>query len=52
MKLLHDGNMPYWEGQSLGVTPPGTDANGKPHKVSEKPRWSLFEPNVSCVHAL
>eukprot|EP00903_Cladosiphon_okamuranus_P007149 g6942.t1 len=33
VKLRHDGNMPYWEGQSLGVTPPGVDANGKPHKV-------------------
>ncbi|CAM9221260.1 unnamed protein product [Pylaiella littoralis] len=33
VKLRHDGNMPYWEGQSLGVTPPGEDANGKPHKV-------------------
>ncbi|CAM9975214.1 unnamed protein product, partial [Discosporangium mesarthrocarpum] len=31
--ISHDGNMPYWEGQSLGVTPSGMDANGKPHKV-------------------
>lgn len=37
MKLRHDGNMPYWEGQSLGVTPPGVDANGKPHKVGVLP---------------
>ncbi|CAM9206273.1 unnamed protein product, partial [Ectocarpus sp. 13 AM-2016] len=33
VKLRHDRNMPYWEGQSLGVTPPGLDAKGKPHKV-------------------
>ncbi|CBJ31206.1 hypothetical protein Esi_0238_0041 [Ectocarpus siliculosus] len=33
VKLRHEGNMPYWEGQSLGVTPPGLDAKGKPHKV-------------------
>ncbi|KAG5184886.1 hypothetical protein JKP88DRAFT_269683 [Tribonema minus] len=29
----HGGKLPYWEGQSLNVLPPGTDANGKPHKV-------------------
>lgn len=33
VKLRHDGKMPYWEGQSLGVTPPGLDASGKPYKV-------------------
>lgn len=27
------GNVPYLEGQSIGVIPPGTDAKGKPHKV-------------------
>jgi hypothetical protein len=30
----HGGKLPYWEGQSLNVVPPGVDANGKPHKVS------------------
>jgi len=30
----HQGKMPYWEGQSYGVLPPGTNAkNGKPHTV-------------------
>ena len=30
----HKGNMPYWEGQSYGVIPPGTNPkNGKPHTV-------------------
>ncbi|CAM9258472.1 unnamed protein product [Chrysoparadoxa australica] len=29
----HDGNMPYWEGQSIGIIPPGVDAAGKPHKL-------------------
>jgi len=30
----HGGNMPYWEGQSFGVIPPGTNPkNGKPHAV-------------------
>merc|ERR1712232_547501 len=29
----HDGDMPYWEGQSWGVIPPGKKENGKPHKV-------------------
>ncbi|CAM9291462.1 unnamed protein product [Ascophyllum nodosum] len=33
VNLRHDGNMPYWEGQSIGVTPPGVDKAGKPHKV-------------------
>jgi hypothetical protein len=27
------GKVPYREGQSIGVVPPGTDANGKPHKL-------------------
>jgi len=30
----HKGNMPYWEGQSYGVIPPGTNPkNGKPNSV-------------------
>eukprot|EP00633_Aureoumbra_lagunensis_P012983 CAMPEP_0197354458 /NCGR_PEP_ID=MMETSP0893-20130614/43293_1 /TAXON_ID=44058 ORGANISM="Aureoumbra lagunensis, Strain CCMP1510" /NCGR_SAMPLE_ID=MMETSP0893 /ASSEMBLY_ACC=CAM_ASM_000539 /LENGTH=341 /DNA_ID=CAMNT_0042870643 /DNA_START=116 /DNA_END=1141 /DNA_ORIENTATION=+ len=30
----HQGKMPYWEGQSYGVIPPGTNPkNGKPHTV-------------------
>ena len=32
--LNHQGKMPYWEGQSFGVLPPGTNPkNGKPHTV-------------------
>lgn len=33
MIFNHDGNMPYLEGQSIGVIPPGLDDKGKPHKV-------------------
>ncbi len=30
----HKGDMPYWEGQSYGVLPPGTrEKDGKPHSV-------------------
>jgi len=30
----HEGNFPYWEGQSWGVMPPGTrEKDGKPHAV-------------------
>jgi len=29
----HDGDFPYWEGQSWGVVPPGKQENGRPHKV-------------------
>jgi len=30
----HNGELPYWEGQSFGVIPPGTRAkDGKPHSV-------------------
>jgi ferredoxin--NADP+ reductase len=30
----HEGNFPYWEGQSWGVIPPGTrEKDGKPHSV-------------------
>merc|ERR1719384_667385 len=30
----HDGDFPYWEGQSWGVIPPGTrEKDGKPHAV-------------------
>jgi ferredoxin--NADP+ reductase len=32
--MNHEGNMPYWEGQSYGVVPPGTNPkNGKPNGV-------------------
>lgn len=33
MVFDHDGNVPYLEGQSIGVIAPGVDAKGKPHKV-------------------
>jgi ferredoxin--NADP+ reductase len=29
----HEGNMPYAEGQSIGVLAKGVDKNGKPHKM-------------------
>lgn len=29
----HDGKMPYWEGQSYGVIPPGTKVNSKGKEV-------------------
>merc|ERR1711935_815723 len=29
----HEGKMPYWEGQSWGVVPPGQMENGRPNKV-------------------
>mmetsp|Transcript_9649 Transcript_9649/g.32705 ORF Transcript_9649/g.32705 Transcript_9649/m.32705 type:complete len:379 (+) Transcript_9649:52-1188(+) len=32
--INHEGKMPYWEGQSYGVIPPGTNPkNGKPNTV-------------------
>jgi len=32
--MSHQGKMPYWEGQSYGVIPPGTNPkNGKPNSV-------------------
>jgi len=33
MIFNHEGNLPYLEGQSIGVMAPGLDAKGKPHKV-------------------
>lgn len=33
MIFNHDGNVPYLEGQSIGIITPGIDAKGKPHKV-------------------
>ncbi|KAH9552616.1 hypothetical protein CY35_09G075700 [Sphagnum magellanicum] len=33
MVFTTEGKVPYREGQSIGVVPPGTDANGKPHKL-------------------
>merc|ERR1719486_1780313 len=30
----HEGKMPYWEGQSYGIVPPGTNPkNGRPNSV-------------------
>jgi len=31
--INHEGDMPYWEGQSWGVIPPGKKENGKPNNV-------------------
>merc|ERR1712071_415473 len=31
--INHEGDMPYWEGQSWGVIPPGKKDNGKPNAV-------------------
>jgi ferredoxin--NADP+ reductase len=32
--IEHDGKMPYWEGQSFGIVPPGTNPkNGRPNSV-------------------
>ncbi|CAA7047911.1 unnamed protein product [Microthlaspi erraticum] len=33
--IYHDGNLPYWEGQSYGVIPPGQNPQkpGAPHNV-------------------
>ncbi|KAL2907118.1 Ferredoxin--NADP reductase chloroplastic [Bienertia sinuspersici] len=33
MVFAHDGEIPYREGQSVGVIPDGIDKNGKPHKL-------------------
>ncbi len=30
---ISGGDLRYLEGQSIGIVPPGTDANGKPHKL-------------------
>ncbi|MEA5508698.1 phycobilisome linker polypeptide [Crocosphaera sp. UHCC 0190] len=30
---LSQGDLHYLEGQSIGIVPPGTDENGKPHKL-------------------
>ncbi len=30
---LSAGNLTYFEGQSIGIIPPGKDAKGKPHKI-------------------
>jgi len=32
VNIEHQGMMPFWEGQSVGVIPPGVDAKGKPNK--------------------
>jgi hypothetical protein len=31
--MLSTGKVPYREGQSIGIVPPGVDANGKPQKL-------------------
>lgn len=33
MVFDHEGNVPYAEGQSIGVVAKGTQPNGKPHKL-------------------
>ncbi|KAL3683321.1 hypothetical protein R1sor_001343 [Riccia sorocarpa] len=33
MVFSTEGKIPYREGQSIGILPPGNDANGKPHKL-------------------
>lgn len=33
LKLDGTGEVPYREGQSIGVVPDGIDKNGKPHKL-------------------
>uniref|UniRef100_A0A803KWF4 Ferredoxin--NADP reductase, chloroplastic n=1 Tax=Chenopodium quinoa TaxID=63459 RepID=A0A803KWF4_CHEQI len=33
MVFSHEGEIPYREGQSVGVIPDGEDKNGKPHKL-------------------
>ncbi|EOY15044.1 Ferredoxin-NADP(+)-oxidoreductase 1, putative isoform 3 [Theobroma cacao] len=33
LKVKFTGEVPYREGQSIGVTPEGIDKNGKPHKL-------------------
>ncbi|XP_010498430.1 PREDICTED: ferredoxin--NADP reductase, leaf isozyme 2, chloroplastic [Camelina sativa] len=33
MVFSHQGEIPYREGQSVGVIPDGIDKNGKPHKI-------------------
>lgn len=30
---ISGGDLRYLEGQSIGIIPPGTDSNGKPHKI-------------------
>eukprot|EP00276_Gloeochaete_wittrockiana_P007724 CAMPEP_0184654758 /NCGR_PEP_ID=MMETSP0308-20130426/12405_1 /TAXON_ID=38269 /ORGANISM="Gloeochaete witrockiana, Strain SAG 46.84" /LENGTH=375 /DNA_ID=CAMNT_0027090887 /DNA_START=94 /DNA_END=1221 /DNA_ORIENTATION=+ len=31
--FTHEGKVPYVEGQSIGIVPPGNDAKGNPHKL-------------------
>ncbi|CAM6105564.1 unnamed protein product [Calypogeia fissa] len=33
MVFATEGKVPYREGQSIGIVPPGVDAKGKPHKL-------------------
>ena len=40
---LTEGNYPYLDGQSAGILPPGTDAEGKPHKLR---LYSIASPSV------
>lgn len=56
---LSGGDLRYLEGQSIGIIPPGTDANGKPHKLrlysiaSTRHGDNLDEKTVSlCVRQL
>ena len=42
----HEGKMPYWEGQSYGVIPPGTNPkNGKPNSVR---LYSIASSRCAC----
>lgn len=40
---IADSDLKYLEGQSIGILPPGTDANGKPHKLR---LYSIASPAV------
>ncbi len=40
---ISGSDLKYVEGQSIGVLPPGTDANGKPHKLR---LYSIASPGV------
>ena len=47
--MSHGGKMPYWEGQSYGVIPPGTNPkNGKPNSVR---LYSIASSRYGARHA-
>jgi len=39
--------MPFWEGQSVGIIPPGVDAKGKPHKNR---LYSIASSRYVCMY--